>query len=74
MVAFYASLLYCWGLDFDDFDQKGVFFMNSLILTVFHEFLLLFIIRRNFVRERHKFVACAALQLKFVRSLQNYGE
>ena len=28
--------------------------MNSLILTVFHEFLLLFIIRRNFVRERHK--------------------
>ena len=54
---------------------KKVFFSRiSLILTVFHEFLLLFIIHRNFARKRHKFVACAALQLKFVRSPQNYGE
>ena len=63
-------MLYCWGPNFADFDGKGVIFTNFFDLTVFSRISRISPTFRNFVRERHKFIASARLQLKFVRSPQ----
>ena len=54
--------MYCWGLDFSAFDEKGVFSRISLILTVFYEFDLFFVIlcgAHKFELTSDKFVTSA---------------